>query len=499
MTGQVTLVGAGPGDPGLLTLAGKEALERADTVIYDRLVGEEILSLLPAGAERIDAGKEPGGHTMPQEEISRLLAEKAEEGKNVVRLKGGDPFLFGRGGEELSLLRERGIPFRVIPGVTSALAAPAYAGIPVTHRDFASSVHIVSGHPGAGKPWRADFPALVQGGGTLVFLMGVGRVEEICAKLLEAGMDPDTPAAAVERGTLPSQRLISATAGTLAKKAREEKLSNPAVLLFGGVCALSETLGWREKLPLGGKRILLTQSAGRGTALAGALRALGAETAEIPCVELSPLPPDPTIEKAVERLGEYAWLAFTSPSGVSFFFSLLGAMGKDARALGGVKLAAVGPGTAKALEERGLIWDGMPEEYDGAHLGSFLARQAGGRVLLVRGKRGSASLPAALTEGGIPFDELAVYETRPVCGDPERLRRTLERGTDAVVFTSASAVEGFLEAAGKGVCLSRVRGVCIGPATAAACRRSGITCMTAEEPTQEGLISCIGKAVWAWN
>ena len=250
MAGMVTLVGAGPGDPGLLTVKGRQALEQAQVVVYDRLVGPEILALIPAQAEAIDVGKRASHHPVPQEQISRILLEKAQQGKRVVRLKGGDPFLFGRGGEELELLSEHHIPFQEVPGITSAIAAPAYAGIPVTHRDWASSLHIVTGHQRAGKELTIDFEALVRAGGTLVFLMGVSALEAICRGLLDAGMDPATPVAVVERGTTPEQRRVSAPLGQLSQAARQAAVESPAVIVVGGVCSLAEDFDWYDSLPL---------------------------------------------------------------------------------------------------------------------------------------------------------------------------------------------------------------------------------------------------------
>ena len=259
MPGKVTLVGAGPGDPGLLTRKGLEALERADVVVYDRLVSPAILALMPEGAVKINVGKEASRHPVPQEQINRILLEQAQQGHNVVRLKGGDPFLFGRGGEELELLAEHRIPFEEVPGITSAIAAPAYGGIPVTHRDCCSSLHIVTGHQRAGKELAIDFEALVRTGGTLVFLMGVSALPTICAGLLDAGMAPDTPAAVVERGTTPAQRRVSASLAELPRAAEAAAVQSPAVIVVGGVCALADQFDWFDHLPLKGKRVVVTR------------------------------------------------------------------------------------------------------------------------------------------------------------------------------------------------------------------------------------------------
>ena len=295
MPGKVTLVGAGPGDPGLLTRKGLEALERADVVVYDRLVSPAILALMPEGAVKINVGKEASRHPVPQEQINRILLEQAQQGHNVVRLKGGDPFLFGRGGEELELLAEHRIPFEEVPGITSAIAAPAYGGIPVTHRDCCSSLHIVTGHQRAGKELAIDFEALVRTGGTLVFLMGVSALPTICAGLLDAGMASDTPAAVVERGTTPAQR----------RGGGAPAVQSPAVIVVGGVCALADQFDWFDHLPLKGKRVVVTRPRERAGTLSARLRALGADVWEYPCIATVPIVPCPDVDGALERLSGY--------------------------------------------------------------------------------------------------------------------------------------------------------------------------------------------------
>ena len=334
MIGTVILVGAGPGDPGLLTCKGLAALEQAEVVVYDRLVSPAILARIPARAEKIDVGKQPDRHPVPQHEINRILLEKALEGKRVVRLKGGDPFLFGRGGEELELLVEQGVPFEVVPGVTSALAAPSYGGIPVTHRDFASSLHIVTGHRRAGTELAIDFDALVRTGGTLVFLMGVAALEEITAGLLQAGMDGNTPAAMVEKGSTPHQRRLNATLSTLTQRAKEERIQNPAVIVVGEVCALADRFDWFDQLPLKGEAVIVTRPEDRAGALSGKLRQLGAEVLEYPCIRTVPILPCPALEQALGNISRYQWLAFTSPAGVDTLWAWLDARGMDVRALG---------------------------------------------------------------------------------------------------------------------------------------------------------------------
>lgn len=492
MVGSVILVGAGPGDPGLLTLKGRRALEEAQVVVYDALVGAPILALMPEGAEKIDVGKRAARHTVPQEGINQILLDKALEGKRVVRLKGGDPFLFGRGGEELELLEERGVPFEVVPGVTSAIAVPAYGGIPVTHRDFTSSLHIITGHARAGKPLDIDFEALVRTGGTLVFLMGVTSLSAICAGLVAAGMDPDTPASIVERGTTPMQRRVDATAATLAEKAAAERVGAPAISVFGSVCALGERFDWFDRLPLKGRRVVVTRPRERAGTLAGRLRDLGADVVEYPCIETVPIVPCPDMARALERIGAYEWLALTSPAGVSALMDELDRQGKDARALGSVKLAAIGGGTAGELKAHGLRADYVPEVYDAEHLGAGLAERARGRVLILRAELGSPALTAALDGGKIPYDDVHTYRTvyeNPRSGE---LRELLERGEDLLVtFTSASTVKGFVASVGENFDFSGVTGACIGVQTAGEAGKHGIRTIVAERADMDALVETV--------
>ena len=344
--GSVILVGAGPGDPGLLTQKGRQAIENAQVVVYDRLVSPAILSLIPRDAEKINVGKESSNHLVPQEEINRILLRKAQEDKRVVRLKGGDPFLFGRGGEELELLEAAGIPFQVVPGVTSALSVPAYAGIPVTHRDFCSSVHIITGHARAEAELHIDFEALRRTGGTLVFLMSVSSLPRICRGLLDAGMAPDMPAAVVERGTLPRQRKLISSLEKLPQDAKAAGVKSPAIIVVGKVCALSSRFDWFDGLPMKGKTVVVTRPEDRSGTLTQRLRELGAEVVDYPCIRTVAREENPELEEAMENLSRYRCLVFTSPTGPEIFFRRLRAAGRDARALSGLTLAAIGPKTA---------------------------------------------------------------------------------------------------------------------------------------------------------
>lgn len=484
MSGKVTLVGAGPGDPMLLTRRGLESLASADCVVYDRLVSRPILDLIPEGAERINVGKASSRHLVPQEEINRILLERAQAGRNVVRLKGGDPFLFGRGGEELELLAEHGIPFEVVPGVTSALAAPAYAGIPVTHRAFASSLHIITGHAQAGGALNINFQALAELGGTLVFLMGVTTMGRICRGLLEAGMAPDTPAALVESGTTPSQRKVVSTLSMLPEEAAAQKIHPPAVLIVGQVCALSESFDWFDRLPLKGRTVVVTRPRERCGTLAARLRALGAGTVELPCIATVPIVPCPDLEQAVRRIGAYRTLVFTSPFGPGLFFDELRRQGMDARALAGLRIAVIGPRTGEAVEACGLRPDIVPQVYDTEHLAPLLTE---GPVLLCRSRQGNPALTGDLRRRGVPFTEVSTYRTESGCPQPAEITPG-----SWVTFTSASTVEGFVRTVPREL-LGSVTGFCIGRRTADAAERHGIRVKVAPRAAIDDLVELILK------
>lgn len=492
MTGKVWLVGAGPSDEGLLTVRGSQVLSQAQVVVYDALVGPGILNLIPTEAERISVGKRAGRHTMPQEEINRVLYEKAREGKRVVRLKGGDPFLFGRGGEELELLSARGIPFEVVPGVTSALAVPAYNGIPVTHRDCVSSLHIVTGHKRAGEAYRIDFEALVRTGGTLVFLMGHGALPEICQGLLAAGIDPDLPAALLMEGTTANQRRIVATVSTLAKEAAKQETATPAIILVGRVCSYEKQFSWYEKLPLSGHRIIVTRPRERSGQLSGRLRQLGAEVLELPAIA--------TVPRRVElpKIEKYNKLVFTSPAGVRIFLDCWRKEGRDIRSLGAVQIAVIGPGTAQELAQRGIFADLMPEIYDGEHLGILLGEVCGDgdRILIPRAREGNPQLLEEIRKRKkVEITDLALYDT--VYGEAREglvdQRALIEAGRISMaVFTSASTVRGFALAT-EGLDYSLVRAVCIGRQTAAAAGELGMRTYVARQAALDSLVECVLK------
>jgi uroporphyrinogen III methyltransferase/synthase len=495
--GKVYLVGAGPGDPGLLTLKGDQILRNAEVALYDNLVGRGVLARIPPEAERIYVGKRAGNHALSQEAIGALLIEKASRGKRVVRLKGGDPFLFGRGGEELEGLKAAGVPFEVVPGISSALAVPAYFGIPVTHRDCCSQVHIVAGHGGDSVHRDIDYAALVKAGGSMIFLMGLSSLEGICKSLVEAGLDPRTPGAVLERGTTAKQRKVLAPVAQLPEAAREAGLESPAIILAGAVCGFSEAFSWAEDRPLGGLRIGVTRPRNRAGRLSALLSAEGAEVVELPSIGVLPLEDaDGALKALLEEPHDRDWFAFTSPAGVEVFFEKLRGLRRDIRALGGARFAALGSATAGALEDRGIIPDLVPEPYSGEALGRALGEAArqGERVILPRSRIGTEELTRRLAEGGIDVLDLPIYDTRPAApprsavSDAEAAYRDmLCEDLDWIVFTSASTVEGFAALFGA----EKTRGVkalCIGKQTAAAAEHYGMETAVAENATLESLV-----------
>lgn len=500
MKGMVYLVGAGPGDYRLITLKGIECLKRAEVVVYDRLADERILAWAPADAERIYVGKASSHHTMRQEDISALLAAKAQEGKTVVRLKGGDPFVFGRGGEEGLLLEEKGIPFEIVPGVTSAISVPAYAGIPVTHRAVATSFAVVTGHEDptkGGSNMRWD--KLATGVDTLVFLMGVANLPRITQKLIENGRSADTPAAVIRWGTKPEQRVLVTTVGRAAEDVQRAGLKPPAIFLVGDVVKLRDRLQWFDRLsqrPLFGRRVLVTRARSQASRLTAALEELGAEVREVPAIRIAP-PADgyAAIDAAIGTLMDYQWLVFTSANGVSAFFARLAAAGKDARALGYAQVAAIGTATAAKLREYGIRADVVPEEFRAegvvAALKGKLPPHA--RVLLPRAEQAREVLPDGLRALGATVDVAPVYRTEAAAADGEALAAELAVGAyDYVTFTSSSTVRNLVSILGGSAPLAHTRAACIGPVTAETARELGIEpALVAEEYTIAGLTRAI--------
>lgn len=494
MAGKVWLVGAGPSDVGLLTIKGKQVLENAEVVVYDALVGAGILALIPPEAEKINAGKRSSNHILRQEQTNQLLLEKALEGKRVVRLKGGDPFLFGRGGEELELLADHGIAYEVVPGVTSAISVPAYCGIPVTHRDYCSSVHIITGHKRGNAPLDINFRALAETGGTLVFLMGIANLQEICTGLMDAGMAPDMPAAVLQKGASAEQRALVAELATLPRRAQEEQVQMPAIIVVGQVCKLHDRFSWIEKLPLFGARVAVTRPRERAGTLSRRLAELGAQVIEIPTIRTQAIAENSRLQDAFAQLGDYSWLVFTSPTGVGIFMQAMFTAGRDIRCLAGAKFAAIGQGTAAELKKFGILADLIPETYDGAHLGAELAKvlHAGDRVLIPRAKIGTKELTDAICGiPGVEICDLAVYDTILECPEtPDITREFTEHPQTVAVFTSASTVNGFAAAAPTLDC-STVTALCIGRQTADRAASLGMQTFTAEKATIDALVRLV--------
>ena len=486
----VYLVGAGPGDPGLLTVRADEVLREADVVVYDRLSVEALLELAPAAAERISVGKAPGQVTMPQEEINALLVERGRSGSTVVRLKGGDPFVFARGGEEAAALAQAGVPFEVVPGITSAIAAPAYAGIPVTLRHSSTSFTVVTGHeaPGAEGAGAVDWRAVARVGGTIVILMGVARIARIAEELIAGGLAPATPVAAVRWGTRPEQETVRATLATIGS----EDLATPSVIVVGEVAAVD--LAWFERRPLFGRRVVVTRTRSQASSLSRALRAAGAEPIEVPVIAVEdPADGGAALRAAVTTLGSYDWVIVTSPNGAERLLGALQDVGLDARAFGASKVAAIGPATATVLAGGGVRADLVPKQFVAeALLDAMAATGQPGRVLLARAEVARDVLPDGLRDRGWTVDVVDTYRTVPAAVTTEQ--RAAIVGADVITFTSSSTVDRFVEAVGADGVPPVV--ACIGPVTAATARERGLTVdVEAELHTVAGLVDALVE--WA--
>jgi len=500
--GKVWLAGAGPGDAGLLTVKTGKLLKEVDVIVYDALVSTEIISQAAGDTRMIYVGKRSGNHTMGQEEINQILLTEALRGNQVLRLKGGDPFVFGRGGEELELLIESQIPFEIIPGVTSAVAVPAYAGIPVTHRDYTSSFHVITGHGKNGEPPRIDYPALVKLNATLVFLMGISVLDDICSGLLAAGMDDTTPAAILEQGTTARQRRVVATVKELGAVAVKAGIKGPAIILVGKVCRLADVFHWAEERLLGGRQFLVTRPQQRSSELTERLREQGAQVIELPSIMIRPIVPNEKLIAALEWFGtdtKEAWLVFTSPVGVKVFFEQLKDTKMDVRSLINrtalVKTAVIGAATAKELEGFGWNADVMPDTYCAASLGDLLAKQAApdSQVLIVRGEEGSVELLPPLGKAGLRVEDIPLYQTVYETHDEIRTRiaAALEsREVDGVIFTSASTVRGFVRTMGS-IDYNQIQAVCIGRQTAAQAGEYGMPVIISEEASIDSMMESI--------
>jgi uroporphyrinogen III methyltransferase / synthase len=488
VSGIVYLVGAGPGDPGLMTRRSLELIASADAILYDRLIPPGALDGARPDADLRYVGKEPGAAALSQEEINALLVELGRAGRRVVRLKGGDPFVFGRGGEEAEVLAAAGVPFEVVPGVTAGVAAPAYAGIPVTHRDAASAVAFVTGHEDPEKPDSAlDWDALARFPGTLVFYMGIKRLPLIAERLTAAGRDPGEAAAVIERGTYPGQRAVVDTLGGIAARVEAEEIRAPAITVVGAVAELRETVAWLERRPLHGEVVAVTRARAQASGLAERLRELGAEVVETPAIRIEPRPVEGELRSAIDRLREYELVCFTSPNGVHLFFD---ALPSDARTLAGATVAAIGPGTAGALLEHGVRADVVPEKFVAEALVEALGSLdlGGKRVLVARAAEARSVLPDSLRERGAQVDDVALYDT---VAEPltDAQRAALERAT-YVTFTSSSTVRFLLESGVRPPAGARV--VSIGPVTSATAEENGLAVdVEAERHDIDGLVAAL--------
>jgi uroporphyrinogen III methyltransferase/synthase len=497
--GKVFLVGAGPGDPGLITVKGLDCISRADVLVYDYLASPELLAHASADAEIIYVGKKGGDHTLAQDGINRLLVEKAADGKIVARLKGGDPFIFGRGGEEAEVLVAAGIPFEVVPGVTAAIGAAAYAGIPLTHRNYTSDVAFVTGHEDPTKSDSSiDWKALATGVGTLVFFLGVKNLPAICGNLMDNGRAADTPVAVIRWGTTARQQTVTGTLDSIVEISRRAGIKAPAIIIVGGVVKLRETMQWFEKRPLLGRRIIVTRAREQASDLVRQLTEYGAECIQCPTIRVAPPQDWAPVDRAIAALGQYDWIIFTSVNGVDAFFRRLFDQGRDVRAMGHIKTAVIGPATAERLGAWGLKSDIVPHSYRAESVVEAFADMPlqGRRVLLPRAKTARSVLPVELTRLGATVDEVTAYETRQVDDNAAQMLEYLADGTiDMVTFTSSSTVKNFhrlLPAERIDELMANVAVASIGPITSQTARDLGLAVtIEADAFTVPGLVRAI--------
>jgi uroporphyrinogen III methyltransferase/synthase len=490
-------VGAGPGDPKLITVKGLEALKQADVVVYDHLVSERLLESCRPQAKRLYVGKEKDRHTASQDAISRALVRDAKAGKIVVRLKGGDPFLFGRGGEEALALAKARVSYEIVPGVTSAIAVPAYAGIPVTHRRLSSSVAMVTGHEDPAKAGAAvRWDKLATAADTLVVLMGVGTLDAMAEQLVRHGRPKHTPCAVIEWGTLPRQRTVVGTLATIVRRCAQARLKPPAVVVVGGVVTLRRWLNWFERKPLFGRRIVVTRPTDRAERLADLLEALGAEAVSLPAIELSPVKANGQLRQAVRQIERFDWVFFTSPEGIDWFGRLLQRQRKDLRILLGRRIGAIGPKTAAAIAQRGIHVDFTPTTFsqEGMLNGLAAKRLAGKRALILSAAQSRDVLERGLRSLGMEVRRVPIYRTLVPATLAKRIKQVW-RGIDAITVTSSSCVEhvvGAMKACGLAREVPRLRFASIGPVTSAAVRRhGGRVAIEARTATIEGLVEAL--------
>ena len=502
--GIVYLVGAGPGDAGLLTVRGAELIARADVLVYDALVNPDLLRLAPKTAEVIYGGKRAKDHAIPQGELNQLLVKKAKEGKVVVRLKGGDPYIFGRGGEEAEEIHDAGIDFEVVPGISSTFAAPNYAGIPVTHRDFCSSYTVITGHEDPTKEESAiDWAALAKTPGTKIVLMGVERIRQIAAKFVENGLPAKTPVAMVRWGTTGRQKTIEGTLATIADVVEKTGFTAPAVTIIGGVVSLRKKLNWFEKRPLFGQRIVVTRTREQASQLSNQLTERGAQVLEIPTIKITVPEERIALVEAMAGIGSYDWLVFTSPNGVTSFFDYFFKANDDIRALGICRIAAVGPATEAKLKELHLRVDAMPEEYVAKKVAEAISKKDNVenlRVLILRAEVASPELPKQLEELGAIVDDVACYRTVPETEDVNgAAAKLVEEGADWVTFTSSSTVENFharFNLPGLKKKFPELKLLSIGPETSKAIAALGLKPDVEAKPHSiDGMVKALEKAV----
>lgn len=500
--GFVYLVGAGPGDPKLITLKGLECIQRADVIVYDRLASPKLLTYARREAELIFAGKEPDKHAFKQREINELLVQKALAGKIVTRLKGGDPFVFGRGGEEAEALVEHGIGFEIVPGITSAIAVPAYAGIPVTHRELSASLAIVTGNEDPTKEnSQLNWERLATATGTLVILMGMANLPLIVEKLLAHGRPPQTPVAIIRWGTRPEQMTVTATLADIVEAAKRAGVRHPATIVVGEVVSMREKLRWFENRPLFGQRIVVTRSREQASMLTTELEELGAEVWEFPAIEIADPVDFAPLDRAIEKLSEYDYIIFTSVNGVERFFRRLWELGRDVRDLAGIEIIAIGPKTREKIEQRGIRCAFIPEEYRAEGILEVLKTRemAGKKVLLPRADIARKVLPQELRNLGAVVKEVDVYRTIPGSANRDALRRLLEeKAINWVTFTSSSTVRNFVQLIGEDYqkLLASVKLASIGPITSATARELGLeVAVEATEYTIDGLVTAIKETM----
>ena len=496
--GKVYLIGAGPGDIKLITVKGLECIQKADVIVYVRLANPRLLSYRRPDAELIYVGKSPDRHTLTQDEINKVLVEEGLKGKVVARLKGGDPYVFGRGGEEGEELRKAGVPFEEVPGITSAISVPAYAGIPITHRDFTASFTVVTGHEEPGKETsNINWPRLAQDPGTLVFLMGVGNLPQIVENLVKHGKDAQTPIALIRWGTRPEQRVVTGVLSNIVEVVEKAGIKSPAIIIIGQVVTLRDTLRWFEDKPLFGKRVLVTRSREQASVLSEKLENLGAEAWEYPTIKIQDPDDLAALDNAVAHAGDYSWIIFTSVNGVKAFFQRLKAQKLDIRTLKDAKICAIGPKTAEALEERGLLVDVMPEVFRAEAVIEALKDriQTGDKVLLPRADLARQVLVDSLQQLGADVHEVIAYQT--VLADETDTQLLLEKlqagEIHVVTFTSSSTVTNFLKLIGDHRdLLQGITMAYIGPVTAETAEKNGLKVdICAEQYTIDGLVNAI--------